>query len=1062
MGSSKDNNSVINKPTEFIKTRSVDSHSSDCLADADENNSNSNNINAAAEEAAAKAATVESAVATKGTPKIRPKKIATTTVPTAESAAMIKEVGTEAAASSSSSTAVVTATGLLDASKQLTAPTIGHKAEEGLVEENPPAAAAPKAATAELAPTAETPKDTAKNPLAAPAPTVESSTKGLLATTKELSTPMNQASKGRATGTEVTATTKIPTSPMTSGRLKMNQAPIENMLPEDEVNNSTSGNVDDESRNIRSEGASLRDGEKAVDVSDNLKNDSEQMAEKCLLKTRQDVTNLQQQQQQHSGRTAPVATGIVFWRVFLCAVAIVILSALVYVYLPQLIAIRDGAVATPPVVVVTDATEYPTDSTAAFQDQAHIGDPLSEETDISLTLGCAFVAAVTTNKFECIICNSTCWECGDNTEINIEKEKEDDDETHIGYPIREETDISPTLGCAFVAAVTTNNLECIICNSTCWECVDNIDINIEKEKEVDDEKFIVVVEMEAPVDAVNTLLPCYSAAHYSYINRAAAAAGILLLLLLFILWSTFRLLFPKKRKHRGKAPLKQDLVVVDNKATRTDEHNNEVAGGTVNGVYIVADTGTTEDTKKDDTRDNDAIFLSKSMADREDSKSVENDDVPREVEQTPAIDQPQSFDIGDTTMINVPKKHEFPLATGDPTPVLSGEPTPAATGLIILESPIARHQAKSPPFTKPSPTQDHIHSDSGTMITHVPKEDEPTAVTGQFKPLDMIRMFAKETIERNKDAINMSEERSAMWECHRSVNKQIANLSKTCEKQQRAISRLEQRSPTAIDRSTATGSNSASTTDTSAPATTTTTTTTTHLDDLDLAMALQVSMEEEGARRQTASDGLLVHSLVATDAARAVDSEEAVTAEVAAETGSTELPDDNEAVAAASGVASGGGRNSTSNSKHKIKTTAPQLPYTPLKENNTSDRKRKRNTALGGNNEATAAASGVGMVADEVATKRILVQKKCSKASGGGRNSTSNGKHKNKFTACKLFSSLKKEKQETQNSPVVSIGRDRLDNDTDKENNTSIWKRNRDKIANSANSISKRLKFTKP
>ena len=36
-------------------------------------------------------------------------------------------------------------------------------------------------------------------------------------------------------------------------------------------------------------------------------------------------------------------------RYVLCGVAIIILSALVYVYLPQLIAIRGGAVATPPV-----------------------------------------------------------------------------------------------------------------------------------------------------------------------------------------------------------------------------------------------------------------------------------------------------------------------------------------------------------------------------------------------------------------------------------------------------------------------------------------------------------------------------------------------------------------------------------------------------------------------------------------------------------------------------------------------------------------------------------------
>ena len=120
MGSSKD----IGKPIELIKTRSVDSHLSELfkglsLRENSENNSNSNNINAVAEAVKAKAATAELAVATKATPNLTPKKPMATTIPTAES------------------TAAVAVTGLLSATTKLTTPTMEHKAEEGLVVENP-------------------------------------------------------------------------------------------------------------------------------------------------------------------------------------------------------------------------------------------------------------------------------------------------------------------------------------------------------------------------------------------------------------------------------------------------------------------------------------------------------------------------------------------------------------------------------------------------------------------------------------------------------------------------------------------------------------------------------------------------------------------------------------------------------------------------------------------------------------------------------------------------------------------------------------------------------------
>ena len=41
---------------------------------------------------------------------------------------------------------------------------------------------------------------------------------------------------------------------------------------------------------------------------------------------------------------------------------------------------------------------------------------------------------------------------------------------------------------------------------------------------------------------------------------------------------------------------------------------------------------------------------------------------------------------------------------------------------------------------------------------------------------------------------------------------------------------------------------------------------------------------------------------------------------------------------------------------------------------------------------------------------------------------------------------------------MILIGKDRLDDDKNKENNTPVWKRKRDKMVNS---MSKKLKFTK-
>ena len=58
----------------------------------------------------------------------------------------------------------------------------------------------------------------------------------------------------------------------------------------------------------------------------------------------------------------------------------------------KIIAIGNSAVATSPVVVVTDAIEYATNSTAANKDQTHIGDQIREGTDMSPTMDCMFVA----------------------------------------------------------------------------------------------------------------------------------------------------------------------------------------------------------------------------------------------------------------------------------------------------------------------------------------------------------------------------------------------------------------------------------------------------------------------------------------------------------------------------------------------------------------------------------------------------------------------------------------------------------------------------------------------
>ncbi|OEU08506.1 hypothetical protein FRACYDRAFT_264489 [Fragilariopsis cylindrus CCMP1102] len=146
----------------------------------------------------------------------------------------------------------------------------------------------------------------------------------------------------------------------------------------------------------------------------------------------------------------------------------------------KIIAIGDSAVATSPVGVVI---EYTTDSTASNKDQIHEG------TELSPTMDCMFVATDT-----CIICNSTCWEYVDNTEIDIKTEDgnelvsegEDTKEEATTGEENESNDRELTSSFLVWCVVLVCTVLSVLLSLT-TESVDNDDYYLSDEEENDDE-----------------------------------------------------------------------------------------------------------------------------------------------------------------------------------------------------------------------------------------------------------------------------------------------------------------------------------------------------------------------------------------------------------------------------------------------------------------------------------------------------------------------------------------------------------------------------------------------